>query len=263
LEQTDVGNRVEGKVAIITGGAGGIGSAVGTLLCEEGGKVVLVDRDQNALDWVAAEVRKTAPGASVLSILADVASEAAAQDIAAETLKAFGRIDILVNNAGIRQYWPLADATAESWHDILGVNLLSYAFMSKAVIPAMRSAHTGSIVNLSSTYAVTGRSGMGQYDATKAAILAMTRTLAFEETPNGIRVNAVCPGFTLTPFHVKQAQAKGQSVADLRRADIDGCLMRRWADPREVAFPILWLASDEASYITASTLMVDGGRPIG
>lgn len=257
-----MGNRIEDKVAIVTGGAGGIGSATGALLCEEGGKVVLVDRDRAGLDEAVARIRDTVAGATVVAIVADVATETSAQDIAAKTFEAFGRIDVLVNNAGIRKYWPLAEASAESWHDILGVNLLSYAFMSKAVIPAMRKARNGSIVNISSTYAVTGRAGMGQYDATKAAILAMTRTLAFEETANGVRVNAVCPGFTLTPFHVKQAQDKGQSADDLRVADIDGCLMRRWADPREVAYPILWLASDEASYMTASTLMVDGGRPV-
>ncbi|CAD6558683.1 Cyclopentanol dehydrogenase [Paraburkholderia kirstenboschensis] len=257
-----MGNRIKDKVAIVTGGAGGIGSATGTVFCEEGGKVVLVDRDGAALDDAAARIRDTVPGATVLTVIADVANEISATDIAAKTLDGFGRIDVLVNNAGIRSYSPLAEASAQSWQDILGVNLLSYAFMSKAVIPAMRASRQGSIINISSTYAVTGRPGMGQYDATKAAILALTRTLAFEETPNGIRANAVCPGFTLTPFHVAKAQANGQSAEDLRTADIDGCLMRRWADPREVAYPILWLASDEASYITASTLMVDGGRPV-
>ncbi|MEW9582576.1 SDR family NAD(P)-dependent oxidoreductase [Paraburkholderia sp. DGU8] len=257
-----MGNRIEDKVAIVTGAAGGIGSATATLFCEEGGKVVLVDRDGAALDDAAARIRDTVPGATVLTVIADVANEISAADIAAKTLDEFGRIDVLVNNAGIRKYLPLAEASEQSWQDILGVNLLSYAFMSKAVIAAMRAARQGSIINISSTYAVTGRPRMGQYDATKAAILALTRTLAFEETSNGIRANAVCPGFTLTPFHVAKAQANGQSAEDLRTADIDGCLMRRWADPREVAYPILWLASDEASYITASTLMVDGGRPV-
>jgi meso-butanediol dehydrogenase/(S,S)-butanediol dehydrogenase/diacetyl reductase len=98
---------------------------------------------------------------------------------------------------------------------------------------------------------------MGQYDVTKAGIVSMTKTLAFEEARHGVRVNAVCPGATLTPFHQRRAAAAGRTID--RDAE-DGCLLGRWADPREVAYPILWLASDEASYVTGSVLMVDGGR---
>jgi 2-hydroxycyclohexanecarboxyl-CoA dehydrogenase len=101
--------------------------------------------------------------------------------------------------------------------------------------------------------------GMGQYDVTKAGILSMTRTLAFEEAPHKVRVNSVCPGLTLTPFHMKRL---GRSEQDLLAADVDHNLQRRWCDPREIAFPILWLASDEASFVTASTVMVDGGTRV-
>jgi NAD(P)-dependent dehydrogenase (short-subunit alcohol dehydrogenase family) len=106
---------------------------------------------------------------------------------------------------------------------------------------------------------VNPRGGVAQYDATKAAILSLTRTLAFEEAEHGERVNAVCPGPTLTPFHVHHLnRARG----DLAAERVDNCLMRRWADPREIAFPILWLASDEASYIAGATLTVDGGQKV-
>jgi NAD(P)-dependent dehydrogenase (short-subunit alcohol dehydrogenase family) len=257
-----MGNRVQDRIAVITGGAGGIGSAVGQVFCEEGASVVLVDRDAAALDAVANELRQATPGAQVLTVAADISGEAEAIRSVKEAVARFGRIDILVNNAGIREYWPLAEAPAESWQKILGVNLLSHAFMAKAALPSLRESGSGSIVNISSTYGVTGRSGMGQYDATKAAILALTRTLAFEEAPHGVRVNAVCPGATLTPFHVRRAQQKGRSAADLQEEHLQDCLMHRWCDPREVAYPILWLASGEASYITATTLMVDGGRPV-
>jgi NAD(P)-dependent dehydrogenase (short-subunit alcohol dehydrogenase family) len=101
---------------------------------------------------------------------------------------------------------------------------------------------------------------MGQYDVTKAGIVSLTRTLAFEETKNGVRVNAVCPGLTFTPFHDRRAKAAGRSQADLDAEAKATCLIGRWADTREVALPILWLASDEASYITGEALMVDGGR---
>jgi 2-hydroxycyclohexanecarboxyl-CoA dehydrogenase len=114
-------------------------------------------------------------------------------------------------------------------------------------------------VNVSSCYAVTGRKGMGLYDATKAAMLALTRTLAFEEAAHGVRANAVCPGSTLTDFHVGRAQASGKSIETLAGERQDTSLLARWARPEEIAWPILWLASDEASFITGTTLMVDGG----
>jgi meso-butanediol dehydrogenase/(S,S)-butanediol dehydrogenase/diacetyl reductase len=126
----------------------------------------------------------------------------------------------------------------------------------------LRAAGSASIVNVSSCYAVTGRKGMGLYDATKAGMLAMTRTLAFEEAAHGVRANAICPGSTLTDFHVNRAQAAGKSVEVLKAQRQDTSLLGRWASPEEVAWPILWLASDEASFITGTTLMVDGGLSI-
>lgn len=255
-------NRLKGKVAVMTGGAGGIGAATGLLFCEEGASVVLVDQDAAALDAVASEIQAKVPAAQVLTILADVSKESEARRIVLEASTVFEGIDILVNIAGIREYWRIADAPEESWQKILGVNLLSYAFMAKATLPMLRRSGRGSIVNISSTYGVNGRAGMGQYDATKAGILALTRTLAFEEAEHGIRVNAVCPGYTLTPFHIDQAKKNGRTESELRDERVERCLMRRWSAPREVGYPILWLSSDEASYITGTTLMVDGGRPV-
>jgi NAD(P)-dependent dehydrogenase (short-subunit alcohol dehydrogenase family) len=254
-----MGKRIQDRVAIITGGAGGIGSATGQLFCEEGGRVVLVDRDAQALRETEERIRAAVPGAQVLGIAGDVAQADEATRFVAQAVARFGRLDILVNNAGIREYWRLADAPAESWDNILRINLVSHAHMAKAALPHLRKSGRASIVNISSTYGVTGRAGMGQYDATKAAILALTRTLAFEEAEHGVRVNAVCPGSTLTPFHVKRL---GQTQQELLDASLPDCLQHRWCDPREIAFPILWLACDEASYITATTLMVDGGRPV-
>ena len=159
----------------------------------------------------------------------------------------------------IRAYEPLAEASAKTWERILAVNLLSYAWFIKAAIADLRTKR-GNIVNISSTHAVNARAGMGQYDVTKAGIVSLTKTLAFEEAKHGVRVNAVCPGATLTPFHLRRAAAAGRTQRELEQDAKNECLMERWADPREVAFPILWLASDEASYITGSVLMVDGGR---
>jgi NAD(P)-dependent dehydrogenase (short-subunit alcohol dehydrogenase family) len=254
--------RLSGKVAIITGGAGGIGAATGELFCEEGCKIALVDVNSDALREAAQQIRRNNPEADVLELTADVGEENSARSIVDSTLGAYGSLDVLVNNAGIRSYEPLAEAKAETWQRILSVNLLSHAFLVREALPALRKSGRGSIVNVSSTHAVNPRSGMGQYDVTKAGILSLTRTLAFEEVGNGVRVNAVCPGLTLTPFHVKRAGEAGRTEQDLRTEKVNHNLQERWADPREVAFPILWLASDEASFVTASTLMVDGGTRV-
>ncbi|MCU0983744.1 MAG: SDR family oxidoreductase [Acetobacteraceae bacterium] len=252
--------RLAGKVAIITGGAGGIGSATGQLFVEEGARVVLVDRDAEALAEVAARIGEAAPGAGLVTLVEDVGDEAAAGRIVAAAIGGFGRIDVLVNNAGIRAYEPLADAKTETWESILRVNLLSYAWLTREAIGHLRAAGRGSVVNISSTHAVNPRAGMGQYDVAKAGIISMTKTLAFEEARHGIRANAVCPGLTLTPFHARRAAAVGRTRKDLDDEAKGGCLAGRWADPREIAYPILWLASDEASYVTATAIMVDGGR---
>lgn len=252
--------RLANKAAIITGGAGGIGSATGQLFAEEGARIVLVDRDGPALAEVAARIRAAVPGAALVTLVEDVGQEPAAARIVQATLDAFGRIDVLVNNAGIRAYEPLAEARTETWDSILRVNLLSYAWLTREAIGHLRASGRGSVVNISSTHAVNPRAGMGQYDVAKAGIVSMTRTLAFEEARHGIRANGVCPGLTLTPFHLRRAEAAGRTRQNLDDEAKGGCLAGRWAEPREIAYPILWLASDEASYVTAATIMVDGGR---
>jgi 2-hydroxycyclohexanecarboxyl-CoA dehydrogenase len=256
------GSRLAGKVALITGGGGGIGAATAALFCAEGASVMLVDMDAGGLERTANSIREQSPAAGVEHMAANVADAQAAMKAVARCIEKFGRIDVLVNNASMRNYSALADATTQEWEAVVGVNVLGNANYSRAALPHLRKAGKGAIVNVSSCYAVTGRKGMGLYDATKAAMLAMTRTLAFEEVAHGVRVNAVCPGSTLTDFHVKRTQAAGKSVEELKTQRQTTSLIGRWADPIEIAYPILWLASDEASFITGTTLMVDGGLSI-
>lgn len=246
--------RLQGKVAIITGGGGGIGSAAAWLVCEAGARVALIDLDQAAATDVAAQATKATSG-DVRAFAADLGVEAEAARVVQDIVAAFGTIDVLVNNAGIRRYELVADAPWDTWDAIVRVNLMSLVSMSRAVLPVMRAKKSGSIVNVSSTYALYGRKGMGAYDATKAAVLSLTRTLAYEEAEHGIRVNAICPGFTRTPFHEKRM---GKAAVD---ALVPPCALKRWADPVEMAYPLLWLASDEASYVTSATFMIDGGLP--
>jgi meso-butanediol dehydrogenase/(S,S)-butanediol dehydrogenase/diacetyl reductase len=221
-----------------------------------------VDANAQALAKVCDDLLSRNSEAKVQTYVADVASADQATAAVELATRTFGRLDVLVNNAAMRNYSTLADATPEEWQSMVSVNLVGTSNYCKAALPRLRAAGAGSIVNVSSCYAVTGRKGMGLYDATKAGMLAMTRTLAFEEADQGVRVNAICPGSTLTDFHVNRANAAGKSVEVLKTQRQDTSLIGRWASPEEVAWPILWLASDEASFITGTTLMVDGGLSI-
>lgn len=254
--------RLAEKTALITGGGAGIGAAAATLFCREGAAVLLVDADAQALERTRQAILQALPDARVLCVAADVADEAAARAAVQQCTGQLGGLDILVNNAAMRNYSAAADATPAEWQAMVGVNLVGMSNYCGAALPALRQSGAGSIVNVSSCYAVTGRKGMALYDATKAAQLAYTRSLAFEESPHGVRANAVCPGSTLTDFHVGRAQDKGKSVEQLKTERKDTSLIGRWASPEEIAWPIVWLASGEASFITGTTLMVDGGLHI-
>lgn len=254
--------RLNDKVALITGGGAGIGAATAQLFCREGAKVILVDLDEGALKNTKELLEQTIAGAQVETVTGDVADEALANHAVSVGLKRFGKLDILVNNAAMRNYEAIAQASVKDWQAMVGVNLIGAANFSKAALPALRSSGKGAIINVSSCYAIVGRKGMGLYDATKAGQLALTRTLAFEEAQHGVRVNAVCPGSTLTDFHVGRAKNAGKDIEILKTERQTTSLIGRWADPTEIAAPILWLASDEASFITGTSLMVDGGLSI-
>jgi meso-butanediol dehydrogenase/(S,S)-butanediol dehydrogenase/diacetyl reductase len=251
--------RLAGKVALVTGGGAGIGAACGRIFSAEGAAVMLVDASADALARTEAAITADRRGARVSTFTADVAEAGCAEEAVRQALELHGRLDVLVNNAAMRNYSPLGEATPAEWQAMVGVNLIGTASYCRAALPALRASGKGSIVNVSSCYAVTGRKGMGIYDTTKAGMLAMTRTLAFEEAGNGVRANAVCPGSTLTDFHIGRALAAGKAIETLATERHDTSLLARWAHPDEIAWPILWLASDEASFITGTTLMVDGG----
>ncbi|HEY7206455.1 MAG TPA: SDR family oxidoreductase [Methylomirabilota bacterium] len=254
--------RMAGRIALVTGGGGGIGEATGRLFAEEGAAVALLDADASAVAEAAARVRGASPLARVVALVGDVSVESEARRVVDEAVTALGALHTLVNVAGVRVYAPLAEASAADWERILGVNVLGTAHCCRAALPALRASGRGTVVNVSSVYGLMGRGGMGQYDTTKAAVLGFTRALAVEEAPHRVRVNAVCPGGTITPYHIRRAASQGVSETALRGQRTRDNLLGRWAEPREVAHPILFLASDDSSFITGATLMVDAGRSI-
>jgi 2-hydroxycyclohexanecarboxyl-CoA dehydrogenase len=252
------GERLAGRVALITGGGAGIGAETARLFCSQGAQVLIVDRDAAALQRQLDQARGPKGQLSVLH--GDAADPTVAQQAVDAVLQRHGRLDILVNNAARRNHAAVAQASAQDWRDVLDVNLVAAAQFCRLALPALRASGDGSIINVSSCYAVSGRKGMAIYDASKAALQALTRTLAHEEAVHNVRANAVCPGATLTEFQLDMARTNGIALPDLLGARKDASLLGRWAQPTEVAWPILWLASREASYITGSVLMVDGGR---
>ncbi len=248
--------RLDGKVAAVTGGASGIGEATVRRFVAEGASVAFCDRDGERGQRVAAELE--AAGAKIAFTQVDVGTEAACLDFVNGAAQKFGRLDILINNAGIRKYEKVDEASAASWREILDVNLMSYVFCAKAAVPLMR-AKGGAIVNTASVRSVIAGGGNLQYDTTKAAIAGLTRALAADHSPDGIRVNAVGPGPIFTPFHQRRIAAAGQSVEEYNARAAQGTMLKRPGRAEEVAAAILFLASDDASYITGTLLFVDGG----
>ena len=250
--------RLDGKVAAVTGGASGIGEATVRLFVAEGARVAFADRDGARGSEVAEQIR--ARGGEILFVEARMERQAEAQAFIRRTVERFGRLDILVNNAAIRLYHTVADASEESWDTIWGVNVKGYAFCAQAAVPVMRRFGKGSIVNIASNSAVIASYHSVQYDTTKAAVTGLTRAMARDHAEDGIRVNALCPGPTLTPFHRRRAAEAGKSLEEFREEFGRPTMLKRPAEPPEIAACVLFLASDEASYVTGACLFADGGE---
>jgi NAD(P)-dependent dehydrogenase (short-subunit alcohol dehydrogenase family) len=250
--------RFTDKVVVVTGGASGIGRAVCELVAAEGASVVVADREESLAQERAAALLELGAPRSVPARV-DVSSEEDIQALADLCRKEFGRVDVLINNAAARVWGPVTEATLESWHVITAANLISVGLTCKHLIPLMPDG--GSIVNVSSANGIVGRKGMAQYDATKAGVLGLTRSMACDHAEAGLRVNAVLPGPTLTDFHKNRARDAGHEIdpAVTRPHDGGPGILRRQGLPIEIAKPIVFLASDDASYMTGTMLSPDGG----
>lgn len=245
------------QTAVITGAGAGIGRACAGYFATQGHRVVVADIDPERVAGAVAAI--TGRGGEAIGITGDISLEETAHEIRDKSLEAWGRVDVLVANAGIQTGGSLLDTGEQDWDRIMAVNLKGVAHPCKSVLPAMREQRQGSIVIVSSVNAAVGSAGMAMYDASKAAVLALMRNLAVENGEYGIRVNAVCPGATLTDYHLDRAAGKGMTPEQLREAARGYGLLGRAAEPQEIASAIGFLASDQASFITGQTLFVDGG----
>ena len=248
--------RLEGKKAIVTGGAGGIGRATSLAFAAEGASVAVVDLNGEAAQTVADEIR--AAGGTAIAIAADVSSEADIESVVATVQQEFGGIDVVFNNAGIIRRTTAVETTVEEWDRVFGVNVRAIFLMCKHVVPIMAAAGGGSIVNTGSGWGLKGGGQAISYCASKGAVVNMTRALAIDHGPQGIRVNSVNPGDVDTGMLRDEARQLGQDQAGFL-AEAAERPLNRMGQPREIAAAVVWLASDESSYVTGSALVVDGG----
>jgi 3-oxoacyl-[acyl-carrier protein] reductase len=242
--------RLDGRTALVTGASRGIGRSIAAVLARAGAKVALSARDSDRLRQVADEI--AAAGGEALVLAADVSDPEQCRSLVAAMVQTWGRVDILVNNAGIGASGPIETVTEARWDEVLDTNLKSMFLLSQAVAPIMRAQRWGRIVNISSIAAQTGGvSGAVAYSASKGGALALTKSLARDLAPDGITVNAITPGQIQTDM--------GAVPADRLPEILRLIPLGRLGVPEDIAYPTLFLCSEEAGYITGATLDVNGG----
>jgi NAD(P)-dependent dehydrogenase (short-subunit alcohol dehydrogenase family) len=250
--------RLEGKVALITGAASGIGAAIALRFAQEGARIAGLDiQDLAEGDWAEA-VRLAGDGP--LHKL-DVRDKDAVGRAVAEVESDFGQIDLLVNSAGVAGGGPVHLIDDEEWDRVMDINLKGTLYPCQAVLPGMLARQSGSIVNIASVEGIEGFEGGSVYNASKGAVILLTRNMAIDYGRKGIRVNAVCPGFIETPLFRGTFELDG--LAEVRERVREAHQLGRFGQPVEIANAVLFLASDEASFVTGHALVVDGGYTAG
>ena len=253
--------RLEGKVAVVTGASTGIGRATMQMFSRAGAKVVGAARTQSTLDEAVKAI--TDQGGEALGVQADLSSDGAAKTVVDAAVAEFGGLDVLVNNAGVgysyRSVRPdsmlgVAESTADEWDHVMAINLGSMVSCSRHAIPRMRERGAGSIVNVASVLGLVGNPDAHAYTAAKGAMINLTRSMAVAYGKDGIRTNVVCPGYTETPLVEEYIDYLN---AEERRYDWNP--MGRMGTPEEIAYGLLYLASDESSYCNGTILTIDGG----
>ena len=247
-------------VALVTGGAAGIGRACVERFLSDGMAVLLTDVSAEDGESTLRDLKKHHE--QVVFVQGNVRNTAHSEAVVRTALERWGRIDVLVANAGVQTPGRLLDCADDDLKTVLDINLLGVARICRAVLPTLIERGKGSIVALSSINAILGFPGMAAYDASKAAVIALMRHIAVEHGAAGIRANAVCPGATLTDFHLRKAAARGLTADDVRKSTAGYGLIGRVAEPAEIANVIAFLAGDQGSFITGQAIVADGGYSV-
>ncbi|EDL61333.1 SDR family NAD(P)-dependent oxidoreductase [Gimesia maris] len=242
-----------GRVAIITGGSKGLGSAMAEGLASAGANLLLTSRNQDEVEATAAQIQADY-GNKVIGMAADVTDPDQVTAMTERAISEFGKIDILINNAGINIRGPIDDITLEEFQDVQNVNVTGPWLCVRSVVPHMKKAQYGKIINLASTLGLVGMSNRTPYTSSKGAMVQMTRALGLELCEYGITCNAICPGPFLTPMNEPFAETE-----EIKKFIVGAVAMNRWARMEEIQGAAIFLASDASSYMTGSMVTVDGG----
>ncbi|HEX7232672.1 MAG TPA: SDR family NAD(P)-dependent oxidoreductase [Candidatus Binatia bacterium] len=243
--------RLENRIALVTGGGQGIGRAIALAMAREGAALVIGDLNETNAGAVKKEIEGLGSKASALH--ADISNEESVQAMVEATLKEHGRVDVLVNNAGIFPTSPVEEMAEEEWDRVIGTNLVGTFLCSGAVVPHLLAQRSGRIISLTSGRAFQGARNGAHYAASKAGIIAFSKSLALELAPYGITVNVICPGITDT------AQPRGHQTEEQIYAQGQRIPLGRIGQPEDLAGPAIFLASDAAAFITGQTILVNGG----
>lgn len=252
--------RLEGKVALITGGTSGIGSATAVRFASEGAAVAVTGRNSERGEQVAKEIVEN--GGDAIFIRSDVRLADDCRQAVEQTLERFGKIDVLFNNAGVFHPRTIPECTEEEWDETIDSSLKGAFLMSKYALPSMIERGRGSIIHTSSGWGILGGDKAAAYCAAKGGLIVMAKAMAIDHGPDGIRVNCICPGDILTPMLPDDAAKRGMSWEDYSK-DASDRPLGRIGDVEDIANAALFLASDESSFITGDALVVDGGGVAG
>lgn len=252
--------RLKSKNVVVTGGASGIGRAICELFAKEGAKLLIGDLDTEGGQETVAKIKSAGGQAEFLTT--DISNEEDVKRLIEQTVSSLGGVDIVMNNAAAFVFGKVEDVSKADWDKVMSVNVVGPANVVRFALPHLKASQHGSVVNMASVSSFVASPAFIPYNSSKGALLQLTRSLALDLAPDGIRVNCVCPGAIYTPATEKHLKFEGRDREAFMEDEANASFLKRMGTPEEVAYAALFLASDEASFVTGTHLVVDGGATV-